>query len=178
MSGPAGPQDLQALLARIGEDLDLAAVLREVVACACALADAGRGFIATLDEAGRAVDVASSGLDEAAERRLAEWPDGPRFHTHLRDRPGVLRAADPAAVLGGLGIAADPLPAASLLALALRHRGVHLATVCLFAGGEEQSFDRGRRRTASRPSRHRRRARSPTPGSTATSSGRGPTSRG
>ena len=143
MTGSRQPQDLQATLSRIGESLDLAAVLQEVVTCACELAGAEQGFVATVDDGGRAVDVATAGLDETARRRITDWSDGPRFHARLRDRPGPLRVADPVAGLRDLGIDANALPARALLSLALRHHGTHLATLCLFASAGRRGFAEG-----------------------------------
>ena len=122
---------LAAAMLRIGKSLDLETVLREVVEGARALTGAQCGVITTVDETGKAQDYVSSGLDEAADRQLLEWEDGPRLFAHLRDLPSPLRIADVHPFVRSLGFAAERLPAGAFQGTPMRHRDAHVGSFFL-----------------------------------------------
>ena len=65
-------------LRRIGENLDVTTVLREVINSARALTGARYGMIITVDASGQPKDIVASGLTNDEEQRLTSClPDGP-----------------------------------------------------------------------------------------------------
>ena len=117
---------LSAAILRINASLDLDTVLHEVVDSARALTGARYGLIAAVDEAGEPREVVTSGLTPEEQRRVLEWPDGPRVFEHLRDLPGPLRLPDLPAFVRSLGYASDLVWSQTLLATPMRHRGEHV----------------------------------------------------
>ena len=108
---------------RVSESLDLDTVLREVLEGARALTGARYGIIATIDDSGQPLDFIASGFTEEEERRLVEWPDGPRLFEHLRDLPSALRLADVRAYVRQLGYPDDVILTESMQATPMRCRG-------------------------------------------------------
>ena len=130
---------LNEAVLRISGSLDLSTVLQEVVDSARALTGARYGVITTIDEGKRVRDFVSSGFTPEEHRRLAGWPDGQRLFEHLRDLPEAVRLPDLPAYVRSLGIPADALPAKSMQATRMRHRGEHVGNFFLGhkAGGQE-----------------------------------------
>ena len=117
---------LSAAILRINESLDLATVLREVIECACALTSTSHGVIATVDEAGAALDYVSVGFTEEEHHRMAAWADGPRLFARMTDRPAPLRLANLAEWARDLGFETDLMPPQALVGMPLRHHGQHV----------------------------------------------------
>ena len=126
---------LSAAILRISRSLHLGTVLQEVVDSARALTGARQSVITTIDETGRLQDFVTSGLTPEERRELMDWPDGPWFFEHLRDRPEPLRVADLSGYLRSLGFSAVPWASRSLQGAPMHHRGEHLGT--FFLGDKE-----------------------------------------
>ena len=167
---------LSTAVLRISASLDLDTVLRETVDSARALTGARYGVITTIDDTGQPQDFVTSGLTDAEQQQMMEWPHAMRFFEHLRDLPGPLRVPDLQAYLHSLDYTPTLVLANTLQATPMRHRGVHVG---------DSSSPRRKADTSSPPTTRRswccsprkRPTRSPTPARTRPSSGRGPTSR-
>ena len=134
---------LHEAILRISGSLDLNTVLQQVVDSARALTGARYSVITTIDESKDVRDFVSSGFTPEENRRLADWPAGPRLFEHLCDLPYAVRLSDFPAYVRSLGIAADPLLATTMLATPMRHRGEHVGNFFLGnkAGGQEFTND-------------------------------------
>ncbi|MYI99805.1 MAG: response regulator [Gemmatimonadetes bacterium] len=134
---------LSAACLRISASLDLETVLREIVDSARALIEARYGGIVTIDESGQPRDFNTSGFTDAEHRRMADWPDGPRFFEHLRDLTGVLRLPDARAYAQSLGFALNRQLSGTFLGMPMRHRGQHVGNFYLVEkeGGAEFSSE-------------------------------------
>ena len=126
---------LCAAILRIRASLDLNTVLEEIVESARALTGSRYGAITTTDDSGRFQDFFISGLNPDEQRKLLEWPDGPRVFEHFRDLPGVLRAKNLPAYVRSLGYSAEVLPSVTLLQTPMRHRDKHVGV--FFLGDKE-----------------------------------------
>jgi len=126
---------LSAAILRISASLDVATVLQEAVDSARALTGARYGIITTVDETGEVRDFVSSGFTEEEQRRLLEWPDGPKLFEHLRDLPGPVRLTDLPALVRSLGFSPELMPSMTFQGTPVRHRG---ETVGHFFLGEKQ----------------------------------------
>ena len=128
---------------RVGGSLDVTTVLRAVIDNARALTGARLGAIATVDEAGDVQDFVASGLMPDEHRRMMAWSDGPRFFTHLRDRPGPLRVRDLGAYAASLGFSLDLMQSKTFAGTPLRHLDVLVGNFFLAEkeGGEFTSED-------------------------------------
>ncbi|MCY4012674.1 MAG: response regulator [Gammaproteobacteria bacterium] len=126
---------LCAAILRISASLDVRTVLQEVVDSACALSSARYGLIATIDDAGRAIDLVTCGLAPEQHDQLADWHDGRRLFDHLQSLPGPLRLDDLPAYVRALGFATDLIPARTLLAMPLRQQGAPIGS--FYLGGKQ-----------------------------------------
>ena len=108
---------------RITASIDVGTVLGEVVEIACSLTAARYGIIATVDSAGRPVDVVSSGFTDDELRELTSWAGGKRLFDHLRDEPGPLRLINFPEYVHALGISSDLIRSQTLQCMPMRHRG-------------------------------------------------------
>ena len=117
---------LTAAILRVSSSLDLDTVLQEIVESARALTGAHDGVITTTDDVGQVQDFVSSGLPPDQLRRVLEWPDGPRFHDHLRDLTRPLRVADLASYLKVMGFSAHTWRSAILQATPMYHRDIQV----------------------------------------------------
>ena len=122
---------LAAALLRISASLDLETVLREVVESARALTGSRYGYIVTVDENGEPQNSVSSGLTEAEDRWLAQWPYRPRLLKLLRDLETPLRLRDLPAYVSSLGFSAEGLRHGPMQGTPMRHRGVHVGSFSL-----------------------------------------------
>ena len=83
---------LSAAVLRISSSLDLETVLREVVASARALTDARYGVITTIDKAGQAQGLVTSGFTPDEHRQLVACTSAPSFSPRRRaDRSSPMR---------------------------------------------------------------------------------------
>ena len=129
---------------RVGGSLDVTTVLRAVIDNARALTGARLGAIATIDEAGEVQDFIASGLRPDEHRRMMAWSDGPRFFTHLRDRPGSLRLRDLGAYAASLGFSLDLMQSKTFAGTPLSHHDALVGNFFLAdkeGGGEFTSED-------------------------------------
>ena len=126
----------------ITEDLDLDAVLQEVLDGARSLTGARMGGITILDDAGQLQDFITSGLTDEDHQRFVNLPGGPEFFAYLSSRPEPLRLADFSAHTTALGLPeiGPPLgPVGSFLGAPIRLRGVRAGNLYLSdkeGGGE------------------------------------------
>ncbi len=125
---------------RIGEDLELDAVLREVLDAARSLTDASRGGLATLDGAGQVIDFITSGLSDDEHQSLLDLPGGLEFFQYLNSITEPLRVADGAGHFGSLGMTGLPIPFGSFLCTPIRHRGRHVGNFYLAKEQGEPAF--------------------------------------
>ena len=131
---------LSAAVLRIGESLDEATVLQEVVDSARALAAARYGITVTVRETGEARDFVTSGFAPDEHEQLASWSDGPRFFGHLRDLPAPLRLGDLHEYVRSLGLSPDPMVSSPLQAVPMRHRGKYVGHFLLAGKKDGREF--------------------------------------
>ncbi len=124
----------------INASLDLDDVLRQVVQKARVLTGARYGTIVSIDESGQPRDFFFSGLSQEDNRRLREWPDGPRLFEHLRDLPVPLRVDDNEAYARELGLSSHPLPGNSMYGTQMVHRGQHVGSFFLSGKQGDRPF--------------------------------------
>ena len=127
---------LSAAILRIGASPDAAAVLREVVDSARALAGARCGIAATLGEDGAPLDVATSGFTANEEAPAGRPPDARRLFEQLGALEAPLRLPDLPDHARTLGLPSDPVPCRAFLGAPMRHRGA-LAGVLFLAGKDD-----------------------------------------
>ena len=125
---------------RIGEDLELDVVLREVLDATCSLTAATRGGMTLLDDSGRALEFISSGLSEEDHQTLLDLPNGQEFFEYLTAIAAPLRVADGSSHFIALGIAELPMPLGSFLYTPIRHRGQHVGNIYLADKEGEAEF--------------------------------------
>ncbi|MYD74729.1 MAG: response regulator [Chloroflexi bacterium] len=116
---------------RIGEDLELDAVLREVLDAACSLTAATRGGMTLLDDSGNSLEFISSGLTEEEHQTVVNLPSGPEFFEYLTAMTEPLRVVDASTDLQSLGIAELPFSVDSFLYAPIRHHGRQVGNIYL-----------------------------------------------
>ena len=126
---------LNEAILRISGSLDLSTVLQQVVDSARALTGARYGVITTIDEDKQVQNFVSSGFTPDEHRQLADWRDGRQLFEHLRDLPETMRLRDLPAYVRSLGLSADVIPAKTMQATPMRHRGEHVGN--FFLGHKE-----------------------------------------
>ena len=124
---------LSAASLRINESLDFDTVLQEVLDSARALTGACYGIITTLDEAGQAEDIVTSGLTPEEREGLWAIPDGLKIFESLSQIPKALRVRDVGSQIRSLGIPEfrPPVPVKTFLGTPMRHRGVRVGAFYL-----------------------------------------------
>ena len=130
---------LSAAVLRVSENLDLDAVLQEVVDSARLLTGARYGVIATVDDAGQIDEFVTSGFTPAEQAQMAAWEDGPRLFAHFRDLQAPLRLADLSAYVRALGFSPDLMREDTLLGSPLRHRDVSVGN--FFLAGKQGDLE-------------------------------------
>ena len=146
---PSGDEALRDRIARLtgavlrlGASLDPDAVLGEAAASVAALTRARCGAIVTVDADGGARDIAGSGLTPGVRRELlAGGADGRRILGHLRDLPGATNLRDLPAYVRSLGLPPDAPLSKTVLAVPMRHGGVHVGTLLVGAEHEFSAAD-------------------------------------
>ncbi len=126
---------LTTAMLRIGADLDVTTVLREVVEGARALVRARYAVIVVIDEDGRAVDVVTSGLTEEEERQFAPREAGAVLSERLDGQPEPLRLDDLQAYVRSLGLDDGLMRPRTLKPVPMRHRDTLVGS--LFLAGKE-----------------------------------------
>ena len=130
---------LGAAILRIGASPDIPAVLHELVESARALTGARCALVATLDEDGRAQDVAASGFPaDEAPAAAGRLDDAQPLLKRLRARDEPLRLPELPDEVRSLGLPSDPVPCRAFLSAPMRHRGEPAGIVFLAgkAGGD------------------------------------------
>ena len=133
---------LNAAILRINASLDPDAVLREVVASARQLTDAGYCVVTTIDETGAHRGAVFEGFTEEERRKLNAWPDKEQLFEHLLDLPKPLRVLDLAEFNRTLDL--EP-PSGISLSVAfqgapMRHRSEHLGHFFLGKKTSDETF--------------------------------------
>ena len=139
----AGRERFSALCAamlRIGATSDLGGVLQEAVDSARTLTAARYGVIVTVDEAGQPVDYVTSGFTVDEERRLAEWPDGPRLFSHWTAQPSPLRIKDLRDYIRELGFSPELVVSDTMLAMPTCHRGKNVGSFFISGAHDASGF--------------------------------------
>ena len=116
---------------RIGEDLELDAVLHEVLDAACFLTAATRGGMTLLDDSGQSLEFISSGLSEEEHQTVLDLPSGPEFFEYLTAMTKPLRVVDASTDLQSLGIAELPFSVDSFLYAPIRHHDKQVGNIYL-----------------------------------------------
>ena len=117
---------------RITEELDLDAVLQEVVDGARSLTGASRGCLIVLDEAGLLQAFLTSGVTEKEHRMFVGLPGGIEFFHYLVGMSEPIRVVDFSAHIASVGLpeVGPPLgPVKGFLGAPIRHRGQHFGIV-------------------------------------------------
>ena len=114
---------VSAAMLRITASIDVGTVLGGVVESARGLTAARYGVIATVDTAGRALDVVSSGFTDDEERDLTSWAGSERLFDHLRDQSGPLRLSNFEEYVRALGLSSDLIRSRTLQCMPMRHGG-------------------------------------------------------
>ena len=119
---------------RINEDLDLDAVLQEVVDSARSLTGARYGVITLSDDDRRAQRFLASGMTQEEAGRIRDTPDGMRIFEYLNGLPEPLRIPDLLGRLRALGLPGFRPPESvggvlPLLAAPVFHRGERVGNV-------------------------------------------------
>ncbi|MEO5876715.1 MAG: GAF domain-containing protein [Streptosporangiaceae bacterium] len=124
----------------IGSDLDLGAVLREIVEAATALVDARYGALGVISE-DRAylAEFITVGVTEAEIDSMRQWPHGLGVLGLIIDEPHPLRLSDLSKHPQSHGFPAGHPPMSRILGVPIRVRGTVFGNLYLTekAGGEE-----------------------------------------
>jgi signal transduction histidine kinase len=112
---------LEAVVA-VGSQLDLEAVLRQIVEAAAGLVNARYGALGVIGDAGRLAEFVPVGLDEAQIAAIHHWPEGRGLLGELITHPRSLRLADIASHPGSYGFPAGHPPMQSFLGVPVRIR--------------------------------------------------------
>ncbi len=126
---------------KICSQLDLDAILQEIVDGARMLTGARYATIHRVGEAGLSPRFLSSGLSEEERRALFNWPDGPTYFEHIRDLEVPVRVPDLWSLVRSLGLSPIPLPQVAVHGLPLKYRAEHLGNFYLFSGNEKTLND-------------------------------------
>ena len=131
---------LSAATLRISENLDLEAVLREVVENARVLTGAAHAVITIEERLEQAQDFISSGLTPAELQQLRSLPQGRGIGEHLLRTPHPLRLADLSSHLRALGFPTAPILSKTFMGAPIRHRGVSVGHFYLTGKEGRQGF--------------------------------------
>jgi signal transduction histidine kinase len=129
---------LEAVVA-VGSDLDLATVLRRIVAAAIELVDARYGALGVVGEGGRLAEFVPVGFTEQDIARIDHWPEGRGLLGELISNPRPLRLPDLSAHPSSVGFPAGHPPMRSFLGVPVRIRDEVFGNLYLTekAGGGE-----------------------------------------
>ncbi|WP_420617311.1 ATP-binding protein [Candidatus Palauibacter sp.] len=125
---------------RISENLDLEAVLREVVDSARVLTGAANAAITIADRVEEVRDFVSSGLTPEELRELRDLPEAERLWAYLLQGSRPLRVDDLASHLDALGFPTAPILRRSFLGAPIRHGGVNVGHFYLTRKEAGQGF--------------------------------------
>ena len=124
----------------IGEDLELDAVLREVIDGARALTNAKFGVLLTYSKSGDVMDVVSSGITEREIELVGPAPEGLGLLGYLNEVQGPLRIPDISKHPMSIGFPANHPPMKSFLGMRIQHRDTHLGNIFLTEKQSGQEF--------------------------------------
>jgi signal transduction histidine kinase len=117
--GYAGPRQLRRLLEavlEVGRELDLDAVLRQIIESAAELVDARYGALGVLDPSGTRLErFITVGLDDAAIERIGDLPEGHGILGLLIVEPNPIRLPDLAEHPDSFGFPPEHPPMTSFL---------------------------------------------------------------
>ena len=112
---------LEAVVA-VGSQLDLEAVLRQIVEAATGLVSARYGALGVVGDEGRLAEFVPVGLDEAEIAAIHHWPEGRGLLGELISNPRTLRLADIASHPRSFGFPEGHPPMRSFLGVPVRIR--------------------------------------------------------
>lgn len=113
---------LEAIVA-VGNQLELAAVLRKIVETAAGLVDARYGALGVIGETRKLAEFIAVGMDEAEMDRMQHWPEGRGLLGDLITNPRPLHLGDIASHPRSSGFPEGHPPMRSFLGVPVRIRG-------------------------------------------------------
>ena len=131
---------LCSALLRIGPQLDVEPLLREVAETTGEMTGRCRVVLATIGADGTVEDFVTSGMSAAERRTLQNYSDGQRLFEHFRDLERPLHVPDLRAFVRDLGFVPDPLPSQRLLGMPMRHDGDHVGNLYLLKSKDGGTF--------------------------------------
>ncbi len=120
---------LTEAILRISGDLDLDAVLQEIVDSARSLTDSAYGAISTMDDAGELQDLLISGMTQEELRELVTVAEGKALLDYLTGFEDTLRTADLAAHTRSVGFPDGYLPVTTFLGTRIRDGDRHIGNI-------------------------------------------------
>ena len=127
----------------ISEDLDVDAVLEEIVDSARSLTDARYSAITTLDDSGDLQDLLIAGMTPEEKQALMSLPEGWALFDYLTGFREPLRIADLVAHTRSVGFPDSHLPVRTLLGTRIHDREKHIGNIFIAEkeGGEDFTPD-------------------------------------
>ena len=130
---------LTEAILRISEDLDLDAVLQEVVDSARSLTDARYSAITTVDDSGELQDLLISGITPEEKQALLALPEGVALFKYLTGFQEPLRTQNFVAHIRSAGFPRFILPLGAFLGMQIRVGDKHVGNIYL--GDKEGGLD-------------------------------------
>ena len=126
---------------RISENLDVGAVLQEVIDSACSLTDARYGALITFDDSGGMENLVISGITPEEQRRMGDLPMGLGILGYLDEIEGPLRLRDIVTHHRSVGFPENHPPMKTFLGSPVQYQGERLGNIYLTEkdGGREFS---------------------------------------
>ena len=124
---------------RIASNLDIDAVLQEVIDAARSLTDARYGALVSFDDSGDIRDLVTSGMTPEERRRMGALPRGLGLLGYLNEVPRPLRLRDIASHARSVGFPENHPPMKTFLGAPIRHLGEPVGNIYLTEkeGGRE-----------------------------------------
>jgi len=131
---------LEAVVA-VGSNLDLEAVLRQIVEAAVMLVDARYGALGVIGEGGRLAEFIPVGLDEEQIAKIHHWPEGLGLLGELITNPEPLRLSDMSAHPQSFGFPEGHPPMKTFLGAPVRIRDEIFGNLYLTEKKDGTEFD-------------------------------------
>src|ERR1039458_3252863 len=125
----------------VGSQLDLEAVLRQIVEAATGLVSARYGALGVIGEAGRLAEFVPVGLDEAEIAAIHHWPEGRGLLGELITNPRPLRLTNIAGHARSFGFPGGHPPMRSFLGVPVRIRDEVYGNLYLTGKDKDAQFD-------------------------------------
>jgi signal transduction histidine kinase len=131
---------LEAVVA-VGSNLELEAVLRQIVEAAVGLVDARYGALGVVGDGGRLAEFVPVGFSADDIARIDHWPEGRGLLGELINDPRPLRLPDLSAHPGSVGFPAGHPPMSSFLGVPVRIRDAVFGNLYLTEKANGGEFD-------------------------------------